>query len=145
MRINEECIRDILKYLIEKLEVIVLDNEYYRYDIIYAANLFDNLQEYKRKDILYSLKILYENNFIIGYNLEANENAQDYNNVIIFDVTYKGHQFYESIQPENVWIKTKNIISKVGSHALNFVEQTAQMVAAESAKQAVTIMMTCNK
>lgn len=142
MCINEECIRDILKYLIENLDIIVMNNQYYRYDIISAPDILNDINRYEMKDILYSLKIMNENHFIIGYNLKANDDASNYNNVMIYDVTYYGHKFYESIKPENVWEKTKSIVSKVGNHTLSFVESTAQLIASESAKQAVTIMMT---
>lgn len=122
MQINEECIRDTLKYLAEALDVVVMDNEFYRYDIISAPDISTNLPEYTMKDILYSLKILNENNFITGYNLNANDEAQDYNDVVIYDVTYRGHQFLESIKPEDIWNKTKSVIAKIGIHTLNFIE-----------------------
>lgn len=141
MQINEECIRDILKYLTGTLDVIVMKNQYYRYDTINAGDISNDLYNYEIKDILYSLKILKENHFITGVNLDATENAQNYNEVLVFDVTYRGHQFYENIQPDDIWKKTKSIVSRVGNHALNFVEQTEQMIASETAKQAVTIMM----
>lgn len=64
------------------------------------------------------------------------------NNCIISDVTYLGHNFYNSIQDDTVWNKTKSIIAKAGNHTLKFVEDTAQMIAVASAKQAITVMMT---
>lgn len=51
-------------------------------------------------------------------------------------------KFLETIKPELIWNKTKSIISKVGVHTLNFIEDIAHDVAVESAKQAVTIAMT---
>lgn len=54
----------------------------------------------------------------------------------------KFHKFLETIKPELIWNKTKSIISKVGVHTLNFIEDIAHDVAVESAKQAVTIAMT---
>lgn len=60
----------------------------------------------------------------------------------IKEVTYLGHNFYNFIQDDTVWNKTKTIIAKAGNHTLKFIEDTAQMVAVASAKQAVTVMMT---
>ena len=36
---------------------------------------------------------------------------------------------------------TKNVVGQVGNHTLKFIEDTAQKIAVESAKQAVTITM----
>lgn len=52
---------------------------------------------------------------------------------------------YNSIQEDTVWNKTKSIISKAGNHTLSFIEETAQMIATESAKQIITVMMTTQK
>ena len=64
--------------------------------------------------------------------------------VNIYNVTHRGHEFYEIIQPESIWDKTKSVVSKVGVHTLGFIECTAHDIAVESAKQAVTIAMTKN-
>lgn len=38
---------------------------------------------------------------------------------------------------EHFWNKTKSIISKVGSHTLEFIEDTAQKIAIEYAKSLI--------
>ena len=52
-------------------------------------------------------------------------------------ITYAGHKFIESIRPQTIWDKTKSIISKVGTHTLKFVEDTAQKIAVEYAKSLI--------
>lgn len=56
-------------------------------------------------------------------------------------MTYLGFQFYESIQPEPIWNKTKNIIKQVGVHSLEFIETVAHDIAVESAKQMVALII----
>ena len=43
-----------------------------------------------------------------------------------------------------LFTKTKSVISKVGIHTLDFIENTAHDIAVESAKQAIVIAMTKN-
>lgn len=94
----------------------------------------------KKKDIAYSILKLLEINFIKASEVSP-ENAGVIQKCEVYEVTYLGHKFYESIQSEHIWDKTKSVISKVGVHTLDFIEGVARDVAVESAKQAVTISM----
>ena len=60
----------------------------------------------------------------------------------VTSVRWHSHQFLETVRPEPIWDKTKSVVSKVGVHALGFIEGVAHDIAIESAKQAVTIAMT---
>lgn len=144
MQINEECIRDILKYLIENLDISVEYSNKFSYTNITVLELINSpvlSEKYLEKDIIYSINILSQCGFIEG------EKLQDKANVFcsfqeIRNVTYIGQRFYETIKPEKVWEKTKGVINKVGVHTLDFIETVAHDAAVESAKQAVTIAMT---
>jgi hypothetical protein len=85
---------------------------------------------------------LCEYNYITLSKVYPNEGQKYIDSCIIIDVTICGHNFYESVQEDTVWNKTKHIIGSVGNQTLKFIEYTAQMVATASAKQAITIMMT---
>ena len=144
MQINEECIRDILKYLIENLDISVeIDNKfnYHNISVLELINSPVLSEKYLEKDIIYSINILSQCGFIEGENLQKKVNVfcsmQE-----IHNVTYIGQRFYETIKPEKVWEKTKGVINKVGVHTLDFIETVAHDAAVESAKQAVTIAMT---
>lgn len=50
-----------------------------------------------------------------------------------------GYQFYESVKDPSIWNKTKNIIGKVGSHTLEFIESVAHDVAVEAAKEVIAV------
>lgn len=144
MSINENCIREILKFLIESNNVLCFPNQFFRYESFSAIEIHNNIPQFELNDVLYSLKILNEAGFITGHNLKAYDIAKDSNNVIVYDVTYRGHSFYNSIKPENVWKKTKNIVNKVGVHTLNFIEDTAQKIAVNSATALITTALNPN-
>lgn len=145
MKINEDCIRDILIYLTDnlKVEVEVLENHAH-FEKIYANTVIRALDaEYDKENVWYSLYNLAELGYIEG--MDVNEirknNGHNFSSMHIFNVSFRGHQFLETIRPETVWEQTKNIVSRVGVHTLGFIEDTAQKVAVESAKHLIDIGM----
>lgn len=140
MKINQECIRDILNYLVENLSIEIEETRgsYCSISVLELIHKFE--EKYEKEDIVYSINILSECYFIEGKELEKKTQIifamQE-----IYNITYRGQQFYEATKPENIWSKTKSIVSKVGIHSLEFIESIAHDVAVESAKQAITIMM----
>ena len=144
MQINEECIRDILKYLIENLDISVEYRNEFNYTNITVLELINSPAlsgKYLEKDIIYSVNILSQCRFIEGEKLQDKENEYC-SKQVIKNVTYAGQRFYETIKPEKVWEKTKSVINKVGVHTLDFIETVAHDAVVESAKQAVTVAMT---
>lgn len=91
---------------------------------------------------MYSVMKLCEYNYITLAKVYPNEGQKYIDSCTITDVTVCGHNFYESIQEDTIWNKTKHIIGDVGNHTLKFIEDTAQKVTIESAKQAITVIMT---
>lgn len=75
---------------------------------------------------MYSVSKLYECNFIVIKNKIGSTYIEACQ---ITDVTFRGHQFLESIKEPSAWEKTKSIAKKVGNHTLNFIEDTAQKIA----------------
>lgn len=136
MRLNEECIRDTLQYLVDNLELNLTDlkGDFNSLSLLSVMKHFDNI--YSKEDIWYSIYNLSKDNFIETNDIRKNSvNAFAY--VYIFNVTHRGHNFYESIQPEPIWNKTKNVVSKVGVHTLEFMESVAHDIILESAKQII--------
>lgn len=143
MDMNIECVRKIICYCVKNIDYEEISLNEWKEKYISLNTLYDtkDLKEFPRKDIMYSVMRLNEMGYIKLQNVSP-LNKTYINNCIISDVTYLGHNFYNSIQDDTVWNKTKSIIAKAGNHTLKFVEDTAQMVAVASAKQAVTVMMT---
>ena len=140
MKMNEDCIRDILKYLVENLTIKIDHNKGGFNDISMLTIMKEFEPKYAREDIWYSVYNLSQDRFIDTNDIRK-QSMVGFAFVEIYNVTHRGHQFYETIQPESIWDKTKSVVSKVGVHTLGFVESVAHDVAVESAKQAVTIAM----
>lgn len=143
MQIKEDCIRDVLGYIVENIDY--KNDIDYKLDVVPVSlyELYNDKklsEEYEQKDIMYSVLKLLEIRFIKVSDIFP-QNKSVIERCTICEVTYNGHKFYESIQPQPIWDKTKSVISKVGVHTLDFIERVAHDIAVESAKQAVTISM----
>lgn len=143
MNMNIECVRKIICYCVRNIDYEEIGLNEWKEKCISLNMLYDtkDLKGFSKKDIMYSVMRLNEMGYIKLQNISP-LNKTYINNCIISDVTYLGHNFYNSIQDDTVWNKTKSIIAKAGNHTLKFVEDTAQMIAVASAKQAITVMMT---
>ena len=144
MKINEECIRDVLSYLINNLTIQIINNkkgDFNSISLLYLMETFD--EKYSKEDVWYSIYNLSQDRYIETDDIRS-KSRNGFAFVNIYNVTHRGHEFYEIIQPESIWDKTKSVVSKVGVHTLWFIECTAHDIAVESAKQAVTIAMTKN-
>lgn len=143
MNMNIECVRKIICYCVRNIDYEEIGLNEWKEKCISLNMLYDtkDLKGFPKKDIMYSVMRLNEMGYIKLQNISP-LNKTYINNCIISDVTYLGHNFYNSIQDDTVWNKTKSIIAKAGNHTLKFVEDTAQMIAVASAKQAITVTMT---
>jgi len=143
MNINIDCIRKIIKYCADNLNYIESIDDTWGEDFIDLHSLYNakELENFSKKDIMYSVLKLAEYRYIVLSDVFPT-NKPYLEKCTICDITVYGHNFLASIEDETIWNKTKKVVSKVGNHTLGFIEQTAQMVATESAKQAVTILMT---
>lgn len=129
MKLNTDCIRDTLLYLEESLEI---DNR--NFTSITLTTLQEKLSKYSAEDVFYTIYNLSEARFVdCKWGVITSEN---FRHCDISNITYRGHQFLESVRPETIWQKTKTVASKVGVHTLEFIESVAREVAVELAKQA---------
>lgn len=141
MRINIDCLRDVLLYCINNLDYI--ENGYiWKCEVVELKDIYksEDLQQYPKKDIMYSVLKLKESEYI-KTSCEDPKEETYINDCVIMDVTMKGHQFAETIKEPTVWEKTKSIANKVGNHTLHFLENLAHDVAVEIAKQTISVMM----
>ena len=141
MKLNEDCIRDTLSILVNEL-IFIIDKKYNKVEFgkLTFFDIKNEFNQYTNEDICQSLYILAQNNYIRGKHL-LDMNGQLLSTIYVNEVTYIGYQFYESIQPEPIWQKTKTILKHVGVHSLNFIESVAHDVAIECAKQIIPIIV----
>lgn len=142
MKLNDECIRDSLAYIIDNIDIEIINNIKIKILPVTLSSIINSLkQKYTEKDIWYSVYFLNEGKYIESKDLIAKSKTA-FSSVEIFNVTIKGYEFYATILPKTNWKKTQSVLKSIGVYSLDFITQTAQMVAVESAKQAVTIVMT---
>ena len=114
MKLNQDCVRDLLLYLEENL---ILN------DLLSIENI--SLKDYSTEELLYTADKLYEAGYI-------NCSKKIYDNVdlviLVSSITYKGHQFLDNIRDEKVFAKTKSILSTFKSVSIEIISETASKV-----------------
>ena len=114
MKLNQDCIRDLLLYLEETLKL----NDY-----LSISNI--SLENYSSEELLYTADKLYE----AGY-LKCSRKVYDNTDLMIFvsSITYSGHQFLDNIRDDKVFEKTKSILSGFKSVSIEIISETASKV-----------------
>mgnify|MGYP004615281511 CR=1 FL=1 len=141
MKLNPDCMRVILKYCVEHIDYKDIGLNQWHENSVTLAMLYNNeeLKRFEKKEIMYSVMKLYEYRFITVGRVQPMDGQKYFDSCDITDVTVTGHEFYNAIQEDTIWNKTKNIVGQVGNHTLKFIEDTAQKIAVESAKQVITL------
>lgn len=112
MKLNPDCMRDILI----EIETIPFGNH------ISFASLQERLPSYQEDELKYSCLKLYEADFIEVLKRDSNHGTLI---LQIRDITYSGHQFLADIRSDNVWGKTKNVMTKIGTTSVSSISQIA--------------------
>lgn len=114
MKLNQDCVRDLLLYLEENLTLV---------DHLSVENI--SLKNYSRDELLYTADKLYE----AGY-INCIRKIYDTTDLIILvsSITYEGHQFLDNIRDDKVFAKTKSILSKFKSVSIEIISETASKV-----------------
>lgn len=112
MKLNNDCIRDILIFIEENTtnEVLSISSD----DIISA------LDGYTSSEIYYHIRQIDKYNYVDDVEYYDDEPQ------IICDLSPAGRTFVNNIRSNTVWDSTKNIISKLGSASLPIVSSIAE-------------------
>ena len=119
MKLNIDCIRDVLIFLEENLEISD-DLEIKSQNLHAICNGLEG--KYEKPEIAYTLLKLKEGCYIQAQTLMGNGIIS---NIIVSSLTYEGHQFIEPIRSETVFEEVKNKLGKVGNFALDIVQKVA--------------------
>lgn len=120
MKLNPECIRDIMFYLEENL-TMNSDLEINEISVFDLPEKFN----YSIEEIANTLLVLDDANFIVCYRNNGDDAIVALD---IYRITYTGYQFLESIRPDSVWKKVQTISGNIGSFSLNVISQIATSV-----------------
>ncbi len=119
MKLNYDCMRDVLLYLEEHLEITP------ELDIpsISIGKIQNNL-EYPIEEIANVAIILTEGGFIIS----SFKNTCHIHVLLISRITYSGYQLIETIRPQTVWKKIKSTLMPIGSFSISLILQVGSEI-----------------
>lgn len=111
MKLNKDCIRDLLLYLEENLN----------YKDKVTINTL-KLKNYTKDELMYTADRLIEANYI---NAKICWNSMTSYLIVVNSLTYIGHQFLDTIRDDGIWKETKSKASKIASISLPILQELA--------------------
>lgn len=121
MRLNNECVRDLLLAIEENLGI----NDKVSIDDFELPN-------YSNDELIYTALKLIEAGFING---DSSNMIDGSIFVYVSSLTWDGHKFLDNIRDNEVWRKTKSIVSKFSSVSLGIISNVADQVITALIKQ----------
>ena len=100
MKINYDCIRDVLIYL----ENTLCYDELLRCSAVNLEELCASILNYSKQDIYYSLLMLSEAGFITARAVNSDNRAIDF---ICYRLTFEGHRYLDSVKSPQIWKEIK--------------------------------------
>ncbi len=123
MKLNPDCVRDVLLYLEEHLHI----EDRNKLSTIDLKELKEKLTQYSEDDIFYSVYNLHQIRFIEGRINDTGDRKMFF--CEINNITWNGHQFLNTIRPDTVWQATKKGASKLGIMSMHALSSIAMKVA----------------
>lgn len=120
MRLNPDCIRDILLYIESQTDSEI--------DSVEFEELIDNLTDYDENTLHYHV------NQISKSDLVDSVFYADDKPLFISDLSPEGHEFLANVKSNTNWNKTKEIAKNVGSSSINSLKEIAVSVISELIK-----------
>lgn len=114
MRLNYDCVRDVL--LILESKGLGVQTK--------ATQLAEELKDkYSYDDVIYTVKKLFEDNLVSGNQSEGRHSAGT-----VKEITMKGHRFIDNIRSPKVWKEVTEAANSVGSVSLEILVNVASSV-----------------
>lgn len=117
MRLNPDCIRDILLYIEENTTY----NGYLEFPISVNSFEIDFFKNYSPDVVIYHFHLCQD----YGY-IKTNRGSNLYK--FVERLTPLGHEFLENIRLDTTWNKTKDTAKKLGVSSLNGLKDIAVQV-----------------
>lgn len=132
MKLNIDCVRDVMLKIEELQRVIVNDDGEVEKETLWINSLYSALPNHGKEDIFYALYNLDQAGYV---NISVQWISGCVYTCAINHMTYAGHEFLNKIRPTTIWEKTTNTASKVGNYGLQMLEKIAEGVAAAYVKE----------
>lgn len=119
MRLNPDCIRDILLYVEE-------NSTFTNAICINRQNPPKEFHEYSYDELLYHISQCSQSGFLNGFSSYDNGDT-----VLIGDLTPKAHEFLANIRNNEIWSKVKSTAKQVGVDSLKALMSIAVQIASQ--------------
>ncbi len=122
MKLNHNCIRDLLLYIEDNLE--------YGY---YIKINDTKLSNFPQHEVLYAADKLLEAGYLIG-NRRMTMDSEGIPQINIESISWNGHQILDNVRDNKVWENTKGILSKFSSVSIGVISNVASQVISNMVK-----------
>ena len=116
MKLNNDCIRDILL----ALEEICTFNTTFYYDR--DESVPSRLSKYSDEEIVYHIRQCALANLILDVHFYPDDTID------IADLSPSGHEYLANIRSDNIWNKTKKVASEIGATSLSAMVQISSEI-----------------
>lgn len=134
MKLDPNRVRDILLFLEAVPNYTVNSEGEIENDGIGLAQICNQLPQYTKADIYYTLSKLKEGGYI---NMTSQWAGDSLYICCVNYITFQGHEFLDAIRPDTVWEKTMDTVGKIGNFGLKMLEKVAEGVATAYFKKAI--------
>lgn len=132
MKLNYDCVRDVLLYLEENLgyteNTIALEHK--RLSI---SSISNNITDYTKEDIQYTIEKLEEAEYVRFANVTYDTHNYIVNGYVD-DITWKGFEFLNNVREKKIWKATKLGAKKIGAVSISALS----MISTEIIKAIIT-------
>lgn len=124
MRLNPDCIRDVLLTIEEHTDM--------SRQMVYPDNTtYEHLEAYSQDEVLYHIKQCELSGFVTKVSWYGGGGL----GCRVFFLSPIGHEFLANIRSDTVWHKTKDAAKKVGSFSLDTLSKIAVSVISNLIKE----------
>ena len=126
MKLNQDCIRDLLLYLEENLS----------YQNFVTINNI-SLKDYSNSNLVYTADKLIEAGYLDC--IKSRSMDEESPTIIAKSITFTGHQFLDNIRDDKVFAKTKSVLSGLKSVSVEIISETASKVITNMINQQLSL------
>lgn len=128
MKLNPDCIRDLMLFFEEKTYVTIKNDGRANFAHFHAlcpalVQELNPINKYSIEEVLYHVVQLSESGYIVtDFNFDAKKEDAYFRLSKIYYVTPKGHEFIASIKEEKRWSETLKVLKPIGGISLSIIE-----------------------
>lgn len=140
MKLNPDCVRDLMLFLEDKTYVTQAGEAGGKFHAVCpsAAKDIHPINQYSMEEILYHTIQLSESGYIVtDFKFNPQGEYSDFALSRVFYLTPKGHEFSASMNEQKHWEKTKKILTSIGNVSLAVIEAVSSGVASAAINRLV--------